>query len=520
MQLEAAIFGLVSSAIDLLLPKIGSGLASRVAGLVPERLTNRPARFRLLKRKETELWMRGIHVPEEGHWIDLRDRDEMLDVEYVIQEHLADRAGRHFDLRLSIDGVSVSWAIPMKGKRDGVFSLPSPGDRWAAIRQPDHTLEYNSFEGEIPKGNLGAGRVKIWAKGRCDIHKIEDGNVHFSIHSGPARGSYVLVETKNGQGLIVSKVEKGEPGWKKHRYVKREEETLTDFEKQGHFVAERKVDGAAVELRIDGSRIRAFSHRASSRTGNLIEHSSRLRPILGPSTIDDTGHVGLDSLADTRLRGEAWHPRGVNFLSGTLNSSVDKARDVQRRAGPIRIDVFDITRYKGQDVTGLPYEGRRNLYVQACRELGIKHIQPVRQQETQFASFYEKQVNLRSAPTDGIVLKDVNKAYDERPWIKVKPSDTVDCRIVGMAEGLGKHTGRLGALTVETPEGKLVQVGTGLTSRERQWIWDHRQDMDQEVARVSFHIRGGQSTRSGPRFDSFHPDKSSAASLRMYAETL
>jgi bifunctional non-homologous end joining protein LigD len=461
------------------------------------------------------LYLRSVHVPQESSFIPLSDRGQQRDVEYVVQVHDAKRAKRHFDLRIVIDGKSVSWAIPMKGKRAGALRFPKGREKWMAIRQPDHIVEHNDFEGVIPDGQKGAGRVRIWARGTGDLHKIEDGHVHFEIFSGPAKGRYVLVHTKGKQGLIISKKPEAVDVWTKPSYTKKEAELLSSLE-DGQHVAERKVDGASVELRI-GKReshlpteVRTFSHRVSRRTGTLIEHTGRL----------DLAHEGdPDGLSGTRLRAEVWHPRGVNFLSGTLNSDVDRARALQRRAGPIRFEVFDITHWKGQDVRHLPYSERRALYEQAVAELGSPYVHPVRQTKSNFSGFYEQQVGLKGVPTDGIVVKDLGAAYDERPWIKVKPSDTVDCVVVGLSEGQGRLAGSLGAFTCQTPEGTRVQVGSGLSDWERAWIWDHRDQMAGETARVSFHVRSGERTDSGPRFDSWHPDKSEAA-LKMYADTM
>lgn len=468
-----------------------------------------------LKRKIVErqpLWKRAYHVPDEMGILVLEDEGRTRDVEYVIQVHDAKRAGRHFDLRLVIDGKAVSWAIPMKGKRAGDLRFPKTGEKWAAIRQPDHTVAYNKFEGTIPDGNLGAGTVKIWAAGKADIHKIEDGHVHFEIFSGPAKGRYVVVNTQGTQGLILAKKPEVVDVWTKPSYTRKEAERLAELEGTGTAVAERKVDGASVELRMgdDGRGIRTFSHRTSRRTGVLIEHTERLPHLDSALT---------DGLGDTRLRAEAWHPRGVNFLAGTLNSNVDTARTVQQKYGPVRLDVFDITHYKGQDVRGLSYSKRRALYEQVVDELGLPHVHSVRQVKSNFPAFYEQQVRLKEAPTDGIVVKDTRLAYDEKPWVKVKPSDLADVTVVGITEGRGKHTGSLGALTVETAEGRHVQVGTGFTDWERNWIWRHRDEVLGETARVAFHVRGGETTNTGPRFDSWHPDKSEVA-LTMYAETM
>jgi DNA ligase D-like protein (predicted ligase)/DNA ligase D-like protein (predicted 3'-phosphoesterase) len=109
----------------------------------------------------------------------------MSAMRFVIQEHHARHV--HYDLRLERDGVLKSWAVP-KGVPE------TPGEKHLAVAVEDHPLEYGSFEGEIPKGEYGAGTVTIWDSGTYDTKHWDDEKIEVMLHGRRLNEAYVLVK--------------------------------------------------------------------------------------------------------------------------------------------------------------------------------------------------------------------------------------------------------------------------------------------------------------------------------------
>ena len=112
---------------------------------------------------------------------------------FVIQKHWATHL--HYDFRLELDGTMKSWAVPKGPSLD-------PKDKRMAIHVEDHPIAYNTFEGQIPEKQYGAGKVIIWDQGTWvaagDPHSgYRDGHLKFTLHGHKLHGGWVLIRMKS-----------------------------------------------------------------------------------------------------------------------------------------------------------------------------------------------------------------------------------------------------------------------------------------------------------------------------------
>ena len=111
---------------------------------------------------------------------------------FVVHEHDATRL--HWDLRLEMNGVLKSWAIPKEP--------PATMDvKRLAIPVEDHELEYIGFEGTIPEGEYGAGTVKIWDQGEYELESRQDRKIVFILKGQHLQGRFILVKTRDDNWL-------------------------------------------------------------------------------------------------------------------------------------------------------------------------------------------------------------------------------------------------------------------------------------------------------------------------------
>ena len=401
---------------------------------------------------------------------------------FVVQRHAARR--RHYDLRLEVDGVLRSWAVP-KGP-----SL-NPDDKRLAVQTEDHPLEYGNFEGVIPEGNYGAGTVQIWDQGTYESvgearEQLDQGELKFTLRGRRLRGSFVLVKTKPSAAAPKPK----QPVWLliKHRDAAAD----ADWDVDDH--VESAVSGRTLaEIRDD---VPPLAHGSASHAAALegaVESSSprptRLEPMLAvivdkpfaaPDWIFELKWDGVRALADIRgddvrffsragrdvsshypelailperLRsGEALLDGEIVVLDeggradfGRLQSRMNVAKpspgDVS--GAPVVYYVFDILEADGYDLRSVALIERKKFLKELLDAEGaIRYSDHIVEKGPElFALAAEKGV-------EGVVGKQIDSPYvsgRDAGWVKIKVVRRLDAAVCGFTQPGGgrEHFGAL-----------------------------------------------------------------------------
>lgn len=123
----------------------------------------------------------------------MEDENEKI---YVIQRH--DATHLHYDLRLEMNGVLKSWAVPKTPPTES-------GIKRLAVQVEDHPLDYADFEGTIPEGMYGAGTVEIWDRGKYVLKEKTDNRLIFEIKGKKLKGLYCLILFKGKKNWLFFK---------------------------------------------------------------------------------------------------------------------------------------------------------------------------------------------------------------------------------------------------------------------------------------------------------------------------
>ncbi len=416
---------------------------------------------------------------------------------FVIQKHAA--RALHYDLRLELEGVLKSWAVP-KGP------TMNPSTKRLAMMVEDHPLGYKDFEGVIPEGNYGAGSVIIWdwgvyhhpsARERKESEKLlldglKKGNMKFVLEGKKLQGEFALVKTgRDEKSWLLLK--------KKDRFATKEDilrgnrSVVSDKTLEDVFEAGRGKPFR--QKKMDQIRLREAMEREDLRDAPLKPMPHRIRPMLAtlvkvpfdhPDWIFEVKWDGYRAVAEIRDGGVSLYSRNLISLNQKflpVTDSLKKLRfeavldgeivvvDDQGRpdfqmlqnyqktgSGHLLYYVFDLLHFQGHDLTGLPLVKRKDL---------LKKVLPSGAR-IRFSDHVWKDGVLffdavKEKGLEGIIAKHSQSAYRtgkrSRQWLKVKTQLTQEGVIAGFTEPRGGRK-YFGALVLGIFEaGKLIYIG-------------------------------------------------------------
>jgi bifunctional non-homologous end joining protein LigD len=362
---------------------------------------------------------------------------------FVVQRHDARRL--HYDFRLERDGALASWAVP-KG-------IPlEPGQRNLAVHVEDHPLDYATFEGEIPKGQYGAGQVEVWDNGTYElVEEKKDG------------GLTVRLEGKRLQGLwtlVPARLSGDEKNWlliKKRDEATRERAHLR-YAPMLATLAEKLPTGRGwlFEAKWDGYRTVAYVVNGDPelRTRKDQDYTQRFRTVASaiPRALRTSNCV---------IDGEVC---AIDELGRTSFSAMQKG------GYPLVYYVFDLLELEGEPLLDLPFVERRKR---------LEEILDRRSKTVQLSEAFEDGSALEQAAIEqgleGVMAKRAQSRYElgrrSRDWLKVKPGkQRQEFVVAGYTKGQGRRSGRLGSLILAVNEGGGLRYvgncGTGFAEAE------------------------------------------------------
>lgn len=376
---------------------------------------------------------------------------------FVIQEHHA--RSHHFDFRLEVDGVLVSWAVP-KG-------MPEDSDeKRLAVHVENHPLEYGTFEGTIPKGNYGAGKVTIWDRGKWKALKgsaggfLEKGKLTFQLEGERARGTYLLARMGEEPNWLLRRLGELPAGGSNGR-GEREPAAFVEPQLARSVAAVPEGNDWLHEIKFDGYRLVAVRRKTEvtlhTRNGN--DWTTRFPELaVAIATLSDKDFV---------MDGEA-----VVFDAKGRSSFGDLQRELKAGGkGRVVFVAFDLLHFDGENLRNLPLTTRLGRLERLVAEDG----DPVRR-STVWASQIGPELFRQSCRhgLEGIVSKKADGFYrpgTRRDWVKSKCRTRQEFVICGFTAPKGSLEGFGALLLASFENGKLVprgKVGTGFTDKDRR----------------------------------------------------
>jgi bifunctional non-homologous end joining protein LigD len=364
---------------------------------------------------------------------------------FVVQRHDARRL--HYDFRLEMNGALASWAVP-KG-------VPlEPGTRALAVHVEDHPLEYASFQGEIPKGQYGAGTVEIWDRGTYElVEEKKDGGLTVRLHGKRLEGTWTLVPAKlDGDPknwlILRKRDEDGKPQRRRNEYAPMLATLVEQLPRSRDWVFEVKWDGYRALAYVTGAEVVLRSRKGNDFTARFQAVAKEIaKAIKTPDCVLDGEVCALDE-------------QGRSSFS---------AMQQGKASTPLVYYAFDVLEVEAESLVGLPLEERRER---------LEALLDRRNKTVQLSEFFDDGKGLLAAVEkqglEGVIAKKLGSRYAAgkrtRDWLKIKTHGGQEFVIAGYTKGQGRRSGRFGSLVLGYRRGNELayagNVGTGFNEAE------------------------------------------------------
>jgi bifunctional non-homologous end joining protein LigD len=418
---------------------------------------------------------------------------------FVVQKH--DARNLHWDLRLELDGVLLSWAVP-KGPS------PNQADKRLAMMTEDHPLEYAEFEGIIPEGEYGAGAMIVWDRGTWvpieDPHVgLEKGKLLFELRGHKLHGKWTLVKTRQSEKSWLFIKERDaymDPDRSTEDYP---DDSIYSGLTVGEFP---RVDELAESMHARLEALGAKRRPVAAKDVSLMLASTEERPFSRKGWVFELKYDGYRLLAERAgreayLRSRAGHDltttfpeiaravRGLPYEGLILDGEVVVPdaegrpsfgrlqgrgrilnRDDALKASvelPAIYHAFDILALEGFDLRPLSLLARKSILLDVLPTVGpIRYADHIAERGE---AMYQQVERMR---LEGIVAKKEDSPYKggrSKSWIKVRTVRVEDFVVVGWTEPKGARGG-FGALHIARYDGEVLvysgSVGTGFTDAQ------------------------------------------------------
>jgi bifunctional non-homologous end joining protein LigD len=392
---------------------------------------------------------------------------------FVIQEHHATRL--HWDLRLEHDGVLVSFAIPN--------GLPeAPKDNRLAVHTEDHPLEYLEFEGEIPKGEYGAGTMRVWDRGSYEVLKWEPRKLEVRLNGERVQARYALFpidKDENPKNWMIHRMDPpaddAAAAPMPEKIVPMMARTATLPRDDEHWAFEVKWDGVRAICHSEPGRLRLHSRNLLDITPRYPEVGRLNRALSHHRAVLDGEVVALD--AEGRP--------SFGALQRRMHVSSETAVRRLAKETPVTYVIFDLLWLDGRSLMDLPYSERRARLAELELGDGGRWRVPdyVVGHGEQLLAATEKQ------GLEGVIAKRLDSTYEPGrrtpSWLKIKNTSRQEVVIGGWVPGDGKRRDRIGALLagVRDDDGSLRhigRVGTGFTEAELDRLAEKLRPLERE----------------------------------------